>query len=70
VAVAFVAGAILAGRVDSVRDVIDDVFGGSSGDASEQALEVIEDNYFEEIDPEQLESDSVRAIVEDFFRGA
>ncbi|MGH2983774.1 MAG: S41 family peptidase [Solirubrobacterales bacterium] len=62
-AVAFVAGAILAGRVDSVRDVIDEPFGGSSGDASEQALEVIEDNYFEEIDPEELESDSVRAIV-------
>jgi carboxyl-terminal processing protease len=63
VAVAFVAGAILAGRVDGVRDLIDDVFGSPSGDASEQALEVIEDNYFEEIDPEELESDSVRAIV-------
>jgi carboxyl-terminal processing protease len=63
VAVAFVAGAILAGRVDSVRDVIDDAFGGPSGDASEQALEVIEDNYFEEVDSEELESDSVRAIV-------
>ena len=62
-AVAFVAGAILAGRVDSVRDVIDDVFGGASGDASEQALEVIEENYFEEVDPAELESDSVRAIV-------
>jgi carboxyl-terminal processing protease len=63
VAVAFVAGAILAGRVDGVRDVIDDVFGSTSGDASEQALEVIEDNYFEEVDPEELENDSVRAIV-------
>jgi carboxyl-terminal processing protease len=62
-AVAFVAGAILAGRVDSVRDVIDDVFGSPSGDASEQALEVIEDNYFEEVDPEELENGSVRAIV-------
>jgi carboxyl-terminal processing protease len=63
VAVAFVAGAILAGRVDGVRDVIDDAFGGPSENASEQALEVIEDNYFEEVDPEELESDSVRAIV-------
>jgi carboxyl-terminal processing protease len=63
VAVAFVAGAILAGRVDGVRDVIDDVFGSPSGSASEQALEVIEDNYFEEVDPEELESDSVRSIV-------
>jgi C-terminal processing protease CtpA/Prc len=59
VAVAFVAGAVLAGRVDSVRDLIDD----PSADTSEQALEVIEDNYFEEVDPEELESDSVRAIV-------
>jgi carboxyl-terminal processing protease len=63
VAIAFVAGAILAGRVDSVRDRIDDVFGSPSGDASEQALEVIEDNYFEEVDPEELENGSVRAIV-------
>jgi carboxyl-terminal processing protease len=63
VATAFVAGAILAARVDGVRDAIDDAVGGSSGDASEQALEVIEDNYFEEVDPEKLESDSVRAIV-------
>jgi carboxyl-terminal processing protease len=59
VAVAFVAGAVLAGRVDSVRDLIDD----PRADTSEQALEVIEDNYFEEVDPEELESDSVRAIV-------
>jgi carboxyl-terminal processing protease len=62
-AVAFVAGAVLAGRVEGVRDVIDDVFGGPSGSASEQALDVIEENYFEEVDPEELESDSVRAIV-------
>lgn len=62
-AIAFVAGAILAARVDGVRDAVDDVFGGPSGDASEQALEVIEDNYFEEVDPAELESDSVRAIV-------
>ena len=62
-AIAFVAGAILAARVDGVRDAIDDAVGGSSRDASEQALEVIEDNYFEEVDSEKLESDSVRAIV-------
>jgi carboxyl-terminal processing protease len=63
VAVAFVAGAILGGRVEGVRDLIDDVLGGSSQDVSAEALEVIEDNYFEQVDPEQLESDSVRAIV-------
>jgi carboxyl-terminal processing protease len=63
VAVAFVAGAILGGRVESVREVIDDAFGGSNQDASAEALEVIEDNYFEQVDPEELESDSVRAIV-------
>jgi carboxyl-terminal processing protease len=63
VAVAFVSGALLAGRVDGVRDVIDDVFGAHSGDASEQAVDVIEENYFEEVDPAELENDSVRGMV-------
>jgi carboxyl-terminal processing protease len=63
VAVAFVAGAILAGRVDGVRDVIDDAFGGPAGSASDQAIEVIEENYFEEVDPAELQSDSVRGMV-------
>ncbi len=62
-AVAFVAGAFLAARVDSVHDLVDDLFGGSGEDPSVQALEVIEDNYFEEVDPERLEGGSVRGIV-------
>jgi hypothetical protein len=48
VAVAFVVGAILGGRVESVREVIDDAFGGANQDASAEALEVIEENYFEQ----------------------
>jgi carboxyl-terminal processing protease len=68
VAVAFVVGAIIGARVDGVRDLIDDAFGGSSQDASSEALDVIEENYFEEVNPGELENSSVRGIVNELKR--
>jgi carboxyl-terminal processing protease len=68
VAVVFVAGAIVGGRVEAVRDRVDDVFGGGQEDVTSQAIDVIDDNYFHEIDRDQLESSSVRAIVDQLKR--
>jgi carboxyl-terminal processing protease len=65
-AVFFVAGAIVGGRVEGVRDRVDDVFGDE--DVTSQALEVIEENYFHEVDAEELERSSVRAILNQLKR--
>jgi carboxyl-terminal processing protease len=65
-AVFFLAGAIVGGRVEGVRDRVDDVFGDE--DVTSQALEVIEENYFHEVDAEELERSSVRAILNQLKR--
>jgi carboxyl-terminal processing protease len=66
-AVFFVAGAIVGARVDGVRDRVDDVFAGDE-DVTSQALEVIEENYFHEIDAEELERSSIRATLNQLKR--
>jgi carboxyl-terminal processing protease len=67
VAAALLVGAIVGSQVGPIRDALDEGFSGNR-DASEQALEAIEDNYFEEVDPGELERSSVRAIVEELKR--
>ena len=64
VAIAFVGGAAVGERTDT----FDDLFGSQDGDLTREALEVIDDNYFEEVDSEQLENASVKAIVDDLRR--
>jgi carboxyl-terminal processing protease len=65
VLVAFVVGAIAGGQVDWIRDRVDDVFGSSSPDATSQAIEVINEDYFHQVDEEELEGASIRGLVED-----
>jgi carboxyl-terminal processing protease len=67
VAVFFVAGAIIGARVEGVRDRVDDVFAGDQ-DVTSEALEVIEENYFHEVDADELESTSVRATLNQLKR--
>lgn len=64
VAVAFLVGIVAGGRVDPINDAVVDVLGGGDQDATSQAIEVIDEDYFREVEPEDLESSSVRALVE------
>jgi carboxyl-terminal processing protease len=64
VAIAFVAGALAGGRTDS----LDPLLGEQEGDLTREALEVINDNYFEEVDDAELENASVKAIVDQLRR--
>jgi carboxyl-terminal processing protease len=58
-------GIVIGGQVGGVRNAVDDLFGNPSQDATSEALDVIDENYFHEIDRDQLESASVRAIIND-----
>ena len=64
VAVAFIIGLVIGGRVDPVNDAVVDLLGGRDRDATAEAIEVIEEDYFHEVDADQLESESVRSLVD------
>ena len=64
VVVAFVAGALVGTRTD----VLDDLIGTQPGDLTDEALDVINDNYFEEVDDSELENASVESIVDQLRR--
>jgi carboxyl-terminal processing protease len=68
VAVALVVGIIVGGQVGAVRDAVDDVFGASGQDATSQAIEVIQDDYFHTVDQADLENASVGSIVDHIKR--
>jgi carboxyl-terminal processing protease len=68
VAVALVIGIIVGGQVGAVRDAVDDVFGASGQDATSQAIEVIQDDYFHTVDQADLENASVGSIVDHIKR--
>ena len=67
VALAFVFGAVLGARADRVSEAIDDAFGDETA-ASSEALDVISDRYFQEVETDELESSSVRAVVNELRR--
>jgi carboxyl-terminal processing protease len=66
-AVFFAAGAIIGARVEPVRDRVNDIVAGDE-DVSSEALELIEENYFHEIDADELERSSVRGIIGELKR--
>lgn len=66
VAAALLVGAIVGSQVGPIRDALDESFGGQ--DPTEEAIEAIEDNYFEEVDPGELEQSSVKGIVDELKR--
>jgi carboxyl-terminal processing protease len=65
VAAALVVGIVAGGQVGPIREGVDDVFGGGEQDATSQAIDVIDENYFQQVDPKQLESASVRSLVDE-----
>jgi carboxyl-terminal processing protease len=68
VAVALVAGIVVGAQVGPVRDVVDDVFGGPSENATAQAIDVINDDYFHTVDEADLENASISSIIEHIKR--
>ncbi len=65
---AFIFGAFFGNRSDDLGDVAQDIIGGNDAELTAEALDVIEDSYFEEVDAEQLENASVRAMVAELRR--
>lgn len=60
---AFFVGAYAGARSEAGGGVVD-LVGGDEAPVTSDALEAIEESYYEEVDPEQLENASVRAMVE------
>lgn len=66
--VVFLWGVLVGGRTDGLGGLDDEIFGAPRGELSAEVLEVIEDNYFEEVDAEELEDASIRSIVQELRR--
>lgn len=56
------AGLLIGGQTDRLGDDVADLI-GVRGSASDDAIDVIEENYFEEIDTSELEDASIRGMV-------
>ena len=67
VVLAFVVGAILGARTDRFGDAIDELFGDDMA-ASSEALEVISDRYYQDVEADELENTSVRSMVNQLRR--
>jgi carboxyl-terminal processing protease len=65
VAATFLVGLVVGGQVEPIRDGVDELFGAPERDATSEAIEVIEEDYFHEVDADQLESESVRSLVDE-----
>ena len=58
------AGIVAGGQVDAIRDAVDDVFGNPSQDATSEAIDVINDDYFHAVDDKDLENASIASIID------
>ena len=56
------AGLLIGGQTDRLGDRVADLI-GVRGSASDDAIDVIEENYFEEVDTSELENASIRGMV-------
>jgi carboxyl-terminal processing protease len=63
-AVALVVGIVVGGQVDPIRDAVDDIFGNPSQDATSQAINVINDDYFHTVDKADLENASIASMID------
>jgi carboxyl-terminal processing protease len=62
----FFVGASVGQRSDRVGDLASDLFGaGEEAELSNEALDVILDSYFRDVDPDKLEDASVRGMIAD-----
>jgi carboxyl-terminal processing protease len=68
VAIAFLVGIVAGGQVAGIRDAVDDIFGHSTQDATAQAIDIIQDDYFHTTDRSDLENASIGSIVDHLKR--
>jgi carboxyl-terminal processing protease len=64
VAIAFVVGIVVGGQVGGVRHTVDDIFGHTTQDVTDQAIDIIHDDYFHTTDRSDLENASIEAMVD------
>lgn len=64
----FFLGAYFGNRSDGLGDSIDDLLGGNDAPLTAEGLDVIEDTYFREPDPDQLENGSLAGMVKELRR--
>ena len=65
---AFIFGAFFGNRSDDVGGIAQDIIGGNEAELTSEALDVIEETYFEEVDAEDLENASVQGMVAELKR--
>jgi carboxyl-terminal processing protease len=64
IALALLVGVIVGGQVGAVRDAVDDVFNNNPGqNATGQAIDVIQDDYFHTVDAADLENATISSII-------
>jgi carboxyl-terminal processing protease len=61
---AFFGGALFGKSTNEGEGVFEGIVGGEDAELTSEALDVIEESYFEEVDAEELERASVRAMVD------
>ena len=64
VAIAFIVGIVAGGQVEPIRDGVDDLLGNPSQDATSQAIDAIQDDYFHEVQTADLENASIGAVID------
>jgi carboxyl-terminal processing protease len=64
IVVTLLIGIVVGGQVGPIRDAVDDVFGNPNQDATAQAIETIQDDYFHEVQHADLENASIGAVID------
>jgi carboxyl-terminal processing protease len=64
VAIAFIVGIVAGGQVGPIRDAVDDVLGNPTQDATAQAIDAIQDDYFHEVQHADLENASIGSVID------
>jgi carboxyl-terminal processing protease len=64
VATAFIVGILAGGQVEPIRDAVDDLFNNQAEDATAQAIDAIQDDYFHEVQRADLENASIGSVID------
>ena len=63
-AIALIVGIVAGAQVSPIRDAVDDLFNNEPQNATGQAIDVINDDYFHTVDQGDLENTSIGAIID------
>src|SRR5919106_2420851 len=65
---ALLAGIAVGSQIGPIRDAADDLFGSGGQNATAQAIDVINDDYFHTVDDADLENASIGSIIDHIKR--